>query len=96
MGAAQTEPMGEEYAEIQRIYVLPDHKRNGLGRALMDFAGEWARERGKTKVWLGVWEHNTSAQAFYAARGFRRVGEHTFVTGTEAQVDWILAADLPI
>jgi hypothetical protein len=32
--------------------------------------------------------------AFYAKYGFARVGEHTFVLGSDAQTDWLLARPL--
>ena len=42
-------------------------------------------------MWLGVWERNPRAAAFYAKYGFVRVGEQTFVLGADAQTDWLLA-----
>ncbi|WP_255964558.1 GNAT family N-acetyltransferase, partial [Staphylococcus aureus] len=37
-----------------------------------------AQEHNKHKIWLGVWEHNPRAQAFYKRHGFKVVGEHHF------------------
>lgn len=95
VGSAQTDKMPADHAELQRIYVGASSKGLGLGRALMGHARHWALERGKKTLWLGVWEHNEAALDFYRRQGFHRIGEHTFTTGTEEQLDWILALDLP-
>jgi ribosomal protein S18 acetylase RimI-like enzyme len=43
-------------------------------------------------VWLGVWEHNPRAIAFYRKFGFEVVGEHAFMLGQELQRDLIMTA----
>lgn len=76
-------------AEIQRLYVdAPWHGR-GLARRLMDEALRMAREGGADRVWLGVWEHNPRAIAFYAKCGFSPAGEHVFQLGEDPQRDLI-------
>lgn len=91
VGAAQTEQdVAENTLEIQRIYVRPSEKRQGFGTVLMDFAMNHAKEAGYDSVWLGVWEHNDAAQAFYKEHGFVRVGEHVYWTGNQADTDHIL------
>jgi diamine N-acetyltransferase len=42
-------------------------------------------------VWLGVWERNPRAMAFYKKFGFGEVGEHVFPLGTDPQRDVIMA-----
>ena len=91
VGDAQTEQgVAENTLEIQRIYVRPSEKRQGFGTVLMDFAMQHAKEAGYDSVWLGVWEHNDVAQAFYKGHGFVRVGEHVYWTGNQADTDHIL------
>ncbi len=51
---------------------------------------QYAKESGYDSVWLGVWEHNDAAQAFYKGHGFVRVGEHVYWTGNQADTDHIL------
>lgn len=53
-----------------------------------------AATRGARSLWLGVWEHNPRAVAFYGKYGFRRVGQHTFVLGGDAQTDWLMECTL--
>ena len=45
--------------------------------------------RGGRSAWLGVWERNARAQAFYRKQGFAPVGTHTFVLGSDEQTDEI-------
>ncbi|MDR7328762.1 GNAT family N-acetyltransferase [Corynebacterium guangdongense] len=94
VGDAQTEPMGDECAELQRIYLLPEAVGGGYGSALMAKAVDVARAWGRSRMWLGVWDRNETALRFYRAKGFERVGEHWFSTGFSRQLDWILARDI--
>ena len=87
---AQTEPRGDNALEIQRLYVLAAFKGKHIGRALMTVAEEEARWQGLSELWLGVWEHNTAAKAFYSKLGYSRFGEHTFTLGTDRQTDFLL------
>ena len=53
-----------------------------------------ARAHGADWLWLGVWEQNPRAIAFYQKHGFRTIGEQTFVLGTDRQRDLVMALDL--
>jgi ribosomal protein S18 acetylase RimI-like enzyme len=57
-------------AEIVALYVDPNHKRQGVGRALALASCEIARDRGFDTVSLWVFERNEHARAFYAALQF--------------------------
>lgn len=57
---------------------------------LMRTAEQFASAHGKQTMWLGVWEHNEPAKAFYRAMGFVETGAHTFVLGSDAQTDLIM------
>jgi ribosomal protein S18 acetylase RimI-like enzyme len=86
---------GVRPAELQRIYVLRSAQAGGLGAALMQTALDHARAWGADVLWLGVWENNARALAFYARHGFREVGDHVFRIGQQVDRDLILALDLP-
>ena len=81
---------GPAPVELKRLYVLRAWHGRRVAQALMDAAIEAARARGAQTIWLGVWERNPRAAAFYAKYGFARVGEHTFVLGADRQTDWLL------
>lgn len=87
---AQSDGDDPDAIEVERIYLLPDYKGGGLGRYMIGVAEDFARSRGVSRIWLGVWEKNESAIAFYTRMGFRRKGEHVFVMGDERQTDYIM------
>ncbi len=77
--------------ELKRLYVAREWRGRGAAPALMDASLAAARARGRATLWLGVWERNPRAAAFYTKYGFVRVGEHVFVLGDDAQTDWLMA-----
>jgi ribosomal protein S18 acetylase RimI-like enzyme len=58
------------YAEVDNLAVLRQHRRAGIGRALMERAHAWAAERGIHEVELNVYEFNQDAIAFYEELGY--------------------------
>lgn len=74
--------------ELSRLYVRQEFIAQKIGAALMQKALDAARAKGHQTIFLGVWEHNTRAQAFYHKWGFTRVGEHIFQMGDDPQTDW--------
>ena len=54
-----------------------------------------AHSRGGRTLWLGVWERNERAKAFYQKNGFTDVGSHVYMVGTDAQTDRIFVRSLP-
>ncbi|PLS04822.1 GNAT family N-acetyltransferase [Neobacillus cucumis] len=87
---AQSEEMGNESLEIERIYIKNQFQKHGLGKYLFNKAMEIAMERNKKKIWLGVWEKNENAIAFYKKMGFVQTGAHSFYMGDEEQTDFIM------
>ena len=91
---AQSEEMGNESLEIERIYIKNKFQKHGLGKYLLNKAMEIAMERNKKKIWLGVWEKNENAIAFYKKMGFVQTGAHSFYMGDEEQMDFIMTKTL--
>lgn len=91
---AQSENMGNDSLEIERIYIKRDFQKHGLGKYLLNQAIEIAREQDKRKIWLGVWEKNENAIAFYEKMGFIQTGAHAFYMGDEEQTDLIMTKNL--
>ena len=54
------------------LYVAPESRRHGLGRALMNRATELARESGASHLALETAKDNLQAQALYEQLGYRR------------------------
>jgi diamine N-acetyltransferase len=80
--------------ELWRFYVDRPWHGQGVAAALMDAAKDRARRRGALSMWLGVWERNARAQAFYRKHGFERVGRKVFVVGSDPQTDDVLLCKL--
>jgi ribosomal protein S18 acetylase RimI-like enzyme len=59
-----------ERAEITDLGVRPAARRGGLGRALVEAADAWARERGVGRMEVRVAARNAEGQAFWRALGF--------------------------
>jgi ribosomal protein S18 acetylase RimI-like enzyme len=93
-GEAPKSVSGARPIELSRIYVSSDFHGRGVAPALMQRCMDDAREAGFETMWLGVWERNPRAHAFYRKWGFRKVGEHVFMFGSDPQTDWILESDL--
>ncbi|GGC91169.1 GNAT family N-acetyltransferase [Enterococcus wangshanyuanii] len=94
VGEAQTESIANNSMEIERIYVDTQFKRLGLGKKLYEKAVSRANELKKEVLWLGVWEKNTPALAFYEKMGFVQAGQHSFFMGTDEQIDLIMKKTL--
>ncbi|WP_407371728.1 GNAT family N-acetyltransferase [Carnobacterium sp.] len=90
IGDAQTEKIDENAVEIERIYIKSDRKRKGYGTFLIEKAKQFAKERNKKVIWLGVWEENLSALSFYKKNGFIQVSSHSFFMGEDEQTDLIM------
>lgn len=57
---------------VYYLAISPDHRRAGLGRALMAAAEAWLRTCGAPKIQLMVRGTNTDALGFYEALGLER------------------------
>jgi diamine N-acetyltransferase len=76
--------------EIVRIYATQESVGKGVGKALMEHCLQIAHEQKKDVIWLGVWEKNERAIAFYKKHGFEKFGEHVFMLGSDPQTDWLM------
>lgn len=78
--------------ELKRIYVSKEYHSQKIGAKLMNFALDFAAEKNYELIWLGVWEHNEKAKAFYKKFGFADTGvKHPFPIGNTPQTDnWLI------
>src|SRR5688572_29266270 len=80
--------------ELQRFYLDRSAHGTGVARELMAAVHEAARELGGRNLWLGVWERNARAIAFYSKMGFTKVGNHSFYVGSDRQTDDVMVVAL--
>jgi ribosomal protein S18 acetylase RimI-like enzyme len=79
---------GTNSIEIARLYAEQQVIGKGIGKALMHACLDVARQKEKEWIWLGVWEHNHRAIAFYEKMGFGIFDRHIFLLGQDVQYDW--------
>ena len=92
--STESDVIGEWPVELSRLYSHQKFLGQGVGQALMDACFDRAKETGRDVMWLGVWEYNPRAQRFYEKNGFRFVGKHTFLLGSDPQIDLLMQKEL--
>jgi ribosomal protein S18 acetylase RimI-like enzyme len=58
------------FAYVEEVAVSSDHRRLGVGKALMQGVEGWARDRKVDQIELTVWEFNDEAMKFYESLGY--------------------------
>jgi len=79
--------------ELYQIYVRRTTQGMGLGKRLLATALGWLETHYPGPLWIGVWSGNERAQAVYAARGFRKVGDYGFMVGAHRDAEFIFRRD---
>jgi GNAT superfamily N-acetyltransferase len=60
---------------LEDVYVRPEHRRGGIGRAVMEHLAQLARERGHVRLeWVAL-DWNEPALNFYEGLGARRLDD---------------------
>jgi ribosomal protein S18 acetylase RimI-like enzyme len=61
---------GEPEAYLQELYVVPEHRGHGIGRALLEATMTTARHHGASSIDLATGEDDSAARALYESVGF--------------------------
>jgi diamine N-acetyltransferase len=93
-GGAPDSVSGPDPLELKRFYIDRAWQGAGLAQMLMRTTIEAAIASGARTLWLGVWEHNPRAIAFYRKFGFVDAGSHEFMLGRDRQTDLIMMRPL--
>jgi diamine N-acetyltransferase len=80
--ALPVEPDPRPALQLHRIYVTRARQGVGVGRILLTWAIERARQRGARSLWLGVWPGNAFAIKVYESRGFEAAGDAAVQVGS--------------
>jgi ribosomal protein S18 acetylase RimI-like enzyme len=83
---------GSAYGEVElaRFYVDRAFHGSGIAQSLIKAVDVHARALGGTRLWLGVWERNLHAIAFYHKTGFVQCATQPFLLGSDLQTDWVM------
>nr|WP_230966414.1 GNAT family N-acetyltransferase [Nostoc sp. NZL] len=71
VGNAIDQVHGNRHAHIFILYVLPEHRRRGIGTALMQYVENWAIQRGDRQIGLQVFQSNKPALNLYNQLGYQ-------------------------
>lgn len=71
VGNALDQVRGDRHAHIFLLYVVPEHRRRGIGKALMRYVEDWAIGRGDRQIGLQVFESNQPALNLYSQLGYQ-------------------------
>lgn len=61
------------WASVDDVFVEPDHRNLGVGRALLQSVEAWAKERNADGISLQVAAANSRGRKFYEELGFREI-----------------------
>lgn len=81
---------GSNPTYLANLYLDRQFQGIGLGAGMMQQCLDEARKGGHDVLWLGVWERNGRAIAFYTKWDFVAVGEMPFQFGSERQHDIVM------
>jgi len=80
LGAVQIQQLGDDLGEAGMLVADPEHRNLGIGRALLAFAEDWARQRGLRRMQLELlvpqtWNHPVKEflRGWYTRIGYRHV-----------------------
>ena len=71
LGVAIDQATGIRHPNIFLVYVDPAYRRQGIGRALMEYAQVWAKAQGYTQIGLQVFTNNQPAIDLYQQLGYQ-------------------------
>ena len=91
---AQNDIKDKNALEVERIYVAAEHHGKYIGKQLLTFALDKAIAKQLNYVWLGVWDKNEKALAFYKRNGFEQFSTHDFWLGDDKQTDLLMKKGL--
>lgn len=91
---APPELQGNNCMQLERIYALQAFLGKKVGSSLMKNCIDAANKESYDHLWLGVWQQNDRAIAFYKQWGFTIIGTKQFIIGKEVNDDFVMSLAL--
>ena len=98
LGGAGIFPLANEgwgTCELQRMYLRPQHRGEGIGQALLDACLDAARSLGFERCYAETVSEMSTAIAFYERNGFRRLPAPIGDTGHRHNDCWLMRTMQP-
>jgi ribosomal protein S18 acetylase RimI-like enzyme len=73
-GCGGVQLVGTAYAEVKRMFVRPQFRGQGLGKAMLEHLAAYSRQQGIPLLRLETGIYQTEAIGLYESFGFERVG----------------------
>lgn len=86
-GFASYTMLNDEQAKLNKLYVLPETKGKGVGKALLDNVSAKVADTGRSVLLLNVNKYNYAAQEFYKRYGFSLLHEEVIDIGSGYVMD---------
>jgi GNAT superfamily N-acetyltransferase len=77
-GCVALRRIDDAVCEMKRLFVKPEHRRKGIGRALAEAVVDHARELGYASIRLDTLKSMVEANALYAALGFTECAPYRY------------------
>jgi len=92
VGFASLTDMGGGTYEMNDVAILPEYRRFGYGKSLLDFCKEKVVELGGNKITIGIVEENVVLKDWYAVNGFIHTGikRYEHLPFTVGYMEWVL------
>ncbi len=76
--------------ELHNLAILPEHRHNGFGKQMLDFAKQTVKSLGGTKIRIGIIEESAVLKNWYIASGFEHIGTKKFdhLPFTSGYLEW--------
>jgi ribosomal protein S18 acetylase RimI-like enzyme len=71
VGNAIDQVSGDRHPHIFLLYVMAEYRHRGIGKALMNYIENWAKQRGYSQIGLQVFQANTPALDLYHQLGYQ-------------------------
>lgn len=79
MDLMQKRRADREFLYIERVYISPEYRRQGIAKQFLEYAEQECRKRGLHFIELSLREENIPAKMLYLKHGFQEIGKKIYM-----------------